>query len=101
MTVKMEQYINNPIHSFQFTNCFCAIFLLYFKFKYNITTFFVNTQLIISLVIKYNKLEVLYDYEEVLERKEKSIRKLSFELLLILIPVQFLFDSSHKYPIFL
>ena len=34
-----------------------------------------NTQLIISLVIKYNKLEVLYDYEEVLERKEKSIRK--------------------------
>lgn len=34
-----------------------------------------NTQLIISLVIKYNKLEVLYDYDEVLERKEKSIRQ--------------------------
>lgn len=34
-----------------------------------------NTQLIISTVIKYNKLEVLYDYEDVLERKEKSIKK--------------------------
>jgi len=34
-----------------------------------------GTQLIISLVIKYNKLEILYDYEEVLDRKEKSIKK--------------------------
>jgi len=34
-----------------------------------------NTQLIVSLVIKYNKLEVLYDYDEVLERKEKSIKQ--------------------------
>ena len=34
-----------------------------------------NTQLIVSLVIKYNKLEILYDYDEVLERKEKSIRQ--------------------------
>ena len=34
-----------------------------------------NTQLIISTVIKYNKLEVLYDYEDVLDRKEKSIKK--------------------------
>ncbi len=34
-----------------------------------------NTQLIISLVIKYNKLEFLYDYEDVLDRREKSIKK--------------------------
>lgn len=34
-----------------------------------------GTQLIISLVIKYNKLEVLYDYDDVLDRKEKSIKK--------------------------
>lgn len=34
-----------------------------------------NTQLIISTVIKYNKLEVLYDYADVLDRKEKSIKK--------------------------
>ena len=33
----------------------------------------VNTQMIISLVIKYNPLEILYDYSEVLERKKKSI----------------------------
>lgn len=36
---------------------------------------FPNTQLVIALVIKYNKLEVLYDYEDVLDRKEKSIKK--------------------------
>ena len=34
-----------------------------------------NTQLIISTVIKYNKLEILYDYADVLDRKEKSIKK--------------------------
>lgn len=34
-----------------------------------------GTQLIISLVIKYNKLEILYDYEDVLDRKEKSIKQ--------------------------
>lgn len=34
-----------------------------------------NTQLIISIVIKNNKLEVLYDYGDVLERKEKSIKQ--------------------------
>lgn len=34
-----------------------------------------HTQLIISQVIKYNKLEILYDYEDVLDRKEKSIKK--------------------------
>lgn len=34
-----------------------------------------KTQLIISLVIKYNKLEILYDYNDVLDRKEKSIKK--------------------------
>ena len=34
-----------------------------------------NTQLIISLVVKYNKLEILYDYEDVLDRKEKSIKR--------------------------
>jgi len=34
-----------------------------------------GTQIIISLVIKYNKLEILYDYEDVLDRKEKSIKQ--------------------------
>ena len=33
----------------------------------------VNTQMIISLVIKYNPLEILYDYSEVLDRKKNSI----------------------------
>lgn len=35
----------------------------------------VNTQMIISLVIKYNPLEILYDYSDVLDRKKKSIEK--------------------------
>lgn len=34
-----------------------------------------NTQLIISMVVKYNPLEILYYYEDVLDRKEKSIKK--------------------------
>lgn len=34
-----------------------------------------DTQLIVSIVIKYNPLEILYDYSDVLERKEKSIEK--------------------------
>lgn len=34
-----------------------------------------NTQIIVSLVIKYNKLEILYDYNDVLDRKEKSIKR--------------------------
>lgn len=34
-----------------------------------------ETQIIISLVIKYNKLEILYDYEDVLERRKKSIKR--------------------------
>lgn len=34
-----------------------------------------NTQLIIATVIKYNKLEILYNYENVLERKAKSIQR--------------------------
>ena len=34
-----------------------------------------NTQMIISLVIKYNTLEILYDYSEVLDRKKKSIER--------------------------
>lgn len=34
-----------------------------------------ETQLIISLVIKYNQLEFLYDYEDVLDRRNKSIKK--------------------------
>lgn len=34
-----------------------------------------NTQMIISFVIKYNKLEILYDYEDVLDRKQKSIER--------------------------
>ena len=29
----------------------------------------------ISLVMKYNPLEILYDYSEVLERKKKSIER--------------------------
>ena len=34
-----------------------------------------GTQLIISLVIKYNKLEILYDYDDVLDRRKKSIKR--------------------------
>ena len=34
-----------------------------------------NTQIIISFVIKYNQLEILYDYEDVLDRRKKSINK--------------------------
>ena len=34
-----------------------------------------DTQMIISMVVKYNPLEILYDYEDVLERREKSIKK--------------------------
>lgn len=34
-----------------------------------------GTQMIISLVIKYNNLEILYDYEDVLDRKQKSIER--------------------------
>ena len=34
-----------------------------------------NTQMFISLVMKYNPLEILYDYSEVLERKKKSIER--------------------------
>ena len=34
-----------------------------------------NTQLIISLVVKYNPLEILYNYEDVLDRRKKSIQK--------------------------
>ncbi len=34
-----------------------------------------NTQLIISLVVKYNLLEILYDYDDVLDRREKSIKR--------------------------
>lgn len=34
-----------------------------------------GTQMIISLVIKYNSLEILYDYEDVLDRKQKSIER--------------------------
>ena len=32
-----------------------------------------NTQMIVSLVIKYNQLEILYDYSDVLDRKKKSV----------------------------
>ena len=32
-----------------------------------------NTQMIVSLVIKYNPLEILYDYSDVLDRKKKSV----------------------------
>lgn len=35
----------------------------------------INTQMVISLVIKYNPLEILYDYSEVLDRKKKSIER--------------------------
>ena len=31
--------------------------------------------MIISLVIKYNSLEILYGYEDVLDRKQKSIER--------------------------
>lgn len=34
-----------------------------------------GTQMVISLVIKYNPLEILYDYSDVLERKRKSIER--------------------------
>ena len=34
-----------------------------------------NTQMFISLVMKYNPLEILYDYSEVLKRKKKSIER--------------------------
>jgi len=34
-----------------------------------------NTQIIISLVIKYNPLEILYDYSDVLQRRKKSIER--------------------------
>lgn len=34
-----------------------------------------GTQLIISSVVKYNNLEILYDYEDVLDRREKSIKR--------------------------
>lgn len=34
-----------------------------------------NTQMVISLVIKYNPLEILYDYSDVLDRKKKSIER--------------------------
>ena len=31
--------------------------------------------MVISLVIKYNPLEILYDYSDVLDRKKKSIER--------------------------
>ena len=34
-----------------------------------------DTQLIVSMVIKYNELEVLYDYSEVLDRRLKSVQQ--------------------------
>ena len=34
-----------------------------------------DTQMVISLVIKYNPLEILYDYSDVLDRKRKSIER--------------------------
>lgn len=34
-----------------------------------------NTQMVISIVIKYNPLEILYDYQDVLDRKKKSLEK--------------------------
>ncbi len=34
-----------------------------------------NTQIVISLVVKYNSLEILYDYSDVLERKRKSLER--------------------------
>ena len=34
-----------------------------------------NTQMLISLVMKYNPLEIIYDYSEVLERKKKSVER--------------------------
>ena len=38
-----------------------------------------NTQMIISVVIKYNPLEILYDYSEVLDRKKESLERELFE----------------------
>lgn len=38
-----------------------------------------NTQMIISVVIKYNPLEILYDYSEVLDRKKQSLERELFE----------------------
>lgn len=35
----------------------------------------INTQMIISLVIKYNPLEILYDYSDVLDRRKKSVER--------------------------
>lgn len=35
----------------------------------------INTQMVISIVIKYNPLEILYDYSDVLDRKKKSIER--------------------------
>ena len=35
----------------------------------------INTQMVISLVIKYNPLEILYDYSDVLDWKKKSIER--------------------------
>lgn len=35
----------------------------------------IDTQMIISIVVKHNKLEILYDYSNVLERKKESIDK--------------------------
>ena len=35
----------------------------------------VNTQMIISLVIKYNPLEILYDYSDVLDRRKTSVER--------------------------
>ena len=34
-----------------------------------------NNQMIISLVIKNNPLEILDDYDEVLDRKQKSVER--------------------------
>ncbi|MCI9038455.1 MAG: AAA family ATPase [Clostridia bacterium] len=34
-----------------------------------------NTQMVVSLVIKYNSLEILYDYSDVLSRKKKSVER--------------------------
>lgn len=35
----------------------------------------IDTQMLISIVVKHNKLEILYDYSDVLERKKESIDK--------------------------
>ena len=34
-----------------------------------------KTQMVVSLVIKYNPLEILYDYNDVLDRKKKSLER--------------------------